>query len=108
MHCQSWRIRPMVRNEFWKIFLGIDGTENGRNRFVLDGATWRTANHRGSAPVVAQPLCCKNQYMGEEEQRRPRSGHRSTSKSRPNYVGDHTSSLKRSVLPNGLIKVSIT
>uniref|UniRef100_A0A915JQ31 Uncharacterized protein n=1 Tax=Romanomermis culicivorax TaxID=13658 RepID=A0A915JQ31_ROMCU len=32
MHCQSWRIRPMVCNKFWKIFVGFDGTENGRNR----------------------------------------------------------------------------
>uniref|UniRef100_A0A915JRN5 Uncharacterized protein n=1 Tax=Romanomermis culicivorax TaxID=13658 RepID=A0A915JRN5_ROMCU len=57
--------------------------------FVLDGATWRVADHRGSAPVLAQPRRCKNQYIGEEERRHPGSRHRSTSKSRLNYVCDH-------------------
>uniref|UniRef100_A0A915JLZ7 Uncharacterized protein n=1 Tax=Romanomermis culicivorax TaxID=13658 RepID=A0A915JLZ7_ROMCU len=54
---------------------------------------WRASDHRRSASVVAQPLCCKNQCMGEEERWCPGSRHRSTSKSRWNYAHDHTSSV---------------
>uniref|UniRef100_A0A915L8Q3 Uncharacterized protein n=1 Tax=Romanomermis culicivorax TaxID=13658 RepID=A0A915L8Q3_ROMCU len=35
-------------------------------RLVVD-RQGRVADHRGSAPMVTQPLCKKNQYMGEEE-----------------------------------------
>uniref|UniRef100_A0A915JV58 Uncharacterized protein n=1 Tax=Romanomermis culicivorax TaxID=13658 RepID=A0A915JV58_ROMCU len=56
----------------------------------------------------AQPLHCKNQYTGGEERWHPGSRHRSRLKSRPNYIWDPAGSLKRSALPNGLIKVAIT